>query len=179
METPSAIAASSTSDPAATDAKIAMRGTGPLDEDVEAEAVVGPLVCAGVEDEPVASTAVFCLGLAAGCLWRWRFATCFLAWVTGVELVVGGGVEVVTGGGVEVVTGGGLLVVVGGGGVLVVGGGGGGGGVPATATDATPSPAASATAHPTIDPMTLVALNVPPASTACPGRSRPVVSRRD
>jgi hypothetical protein len=158
---------------------MAMRGTAPLDEDVEAEAVVGPLVCSGVEDEPVASTAVFCSGLTAGCLWRWRFATCFLAWVTGVELVVGGGVEVVTGCGVEVVTGGGLLVVVGGAGVLVVGGGGGGGGVPATATDATPSPAASATVHPTIDPMTLVALNVPPASTPAQAAHATWYSRRD
>jgi hypothetical protein len=175
IETPSAIAAKSTSDAAATDAKMAMGGTDALDDDVEA--VLGALVCPAFRSEPAASTAVSCLSLAAGvCVRRWRGATCFFfGWVTGAELVVAGGVEVVTGGGVDVVTGGGLLVVVGGGGVLVVGGGGGGGGVPATAADASASPAASATAHPVTDPMTRVPLNVPPASTACPGRPRPVV----
>ena len=72
-------------------------------------------------------------------------------------------------GGAEVVAGGGLLVVGGGGeGEVLVGGGGGGGGVPAAATDARTSPAASATEHPVIEPMTLVALNAPPVRAARP-----------
>jgi|SRR5947209_9755241 len=174
IETPSAMAASSTSDAAATDAKMAMRGIGVEDDD----AVLGALVCGAFDSEPVASApAGACFGLAAVC--RWRLATCFFfGWVAG-GVLDATGAGVVTGGGVEVVTGGGLLVVGGGGFVLVGGGGGGGGGVSATAADASASPADSATAHPTTDPMTRIALNVPPARAVCPGRPRHVYSRRD
>ena len=173
IETPRARAASSTSDPAAMEAKIAMRGTAAEDE-AAVERVV-TFVRAAFDSDPAAATPVDVLFGGAVCVWR--FATCFFfGCVLAVDvcaLVAGGGADVVTG--VVVVAGGGLLVVVGGGGGadVLVGGGGGGGGVPATATEASARPAASATAHPTTDPMTLVALNVPPARAACPGRPAP------
>jgi hypothetical protein len=169
IDTPSAIAASSTSDPAATDAKIATRGMGVDEEDEAAERVVAAPVCAAVDRDPVDGTVPCCLDCLA--------ATCFVCFLAGLcfgcdaptvagAVVVGGGADVVVGGGEDVVGGG--LLVVGGGGDVVGGGGGGGGGVPATATAARARPAASAATHPTTDPMTLVALNVPLCASVCP-----------
>lgn len=170
IETARAIAARITSEPAASDAKIAMRGIGV--DDVAAALVAAVPVCAAFGDvEPAAATTAgffsFFGFVAVGL--RWCFFTGLECVVppAGCELVVG--VDV-TGGGVEV-TGGGLLVLVGGGGGEDVGGGGGGGGgpVPATAALARASPTATAATPPKIDPMTLVVLNVPLCAGGLPG----------
>lgn len=170
-ETARAIAARITSEPAASDARIAMRGIGVDEDEVAAAFVAAKPVCAAFDAEPPAATTagfVCFFGFVVACLW-WCFFTGFECVVppVGCELVVG--VDV-TGGGVEVVTGGGLLVLVGGGGEDVGGGGGGGGGVPATAADARASPTATAITPPKIEPMTLVALNVPLCAGGLPGR---------
>src|SRR5690242_12440355 len=102
IETARAIAARITSVPAASDAKIAMRGIG-VDE-VAAALVAAVPVCAALGDvEPAAATTAgfFCVfGFVVACL-RWCFFTGFECVVppAGCELVVG--VDV-TGGGVEV-----------------------------------------------------------------------------
>ena len=168
IETARAIAARITSEPAASDAKIAMRGIG-VDEVAAALVAAVPVRAAFDVAPAAATTAGFCgfFGFVAACL-GWCFFTGFECVVppAGWELVVG--VDV-TGGGVEV-TGGGLLVLVGGGGEDVGGGGGGGGGpVPATAAPASASPTATATTAPKIDPMILVVLNVPLCTGGLPG----------
>ena len=171
IETARAIAARITSEPAASDARIAMRGIGVDEDEVAAAFVAAKPVCDAFDAEPAAATTAGFFGFfgfVVAVLW-WCFFTGFECVVppVGWELTVG--VDV-TGGGVEV-TGGGLLVLVGGGGEDVGGGGGGGGGpVPATAALARASPRATATTPPKIDPMTLVVLNVPLCADGLPGR---------
>jgi hypothetical protein len=161
IETPSAMQASRTSEAAASDAMIAMRGMA-LDEDESAEIV------------RVAFVSGFCVPVAAfadvdgfACLRAWCFLAAWwclcLTWCLTVCVVVDGGeaVVVVVVVVVDDVTGGGSLVVGGGAGVELVGGGGGGGGVSATAAVARPRPAASATTHPTTTHMTREALICP------------------